>query len=638
MESMATAVIELADKHFGEYKIKNGEVIPLKCPICGGGDRHDKETFAIGTWSGLWNCKRGGCPGTDGHGKREGNFKQLCDYFGEAAFEFSSLPKFIRETKKVYEKPDPDILKPLTEEIITYFAGRGISKATLDDFKIASDEHGNIVFPFYRNNELVFIKYRKPKMFATLQQEYKDKIAKLPPEEAEKVRKPVKEWRYNNAEPILFGMDNVSFNTPLVITEGQVDALSVYEAGYHNVVSVPSGCEDMEWITLCYDWLEKFNQIILFGDSDEPGMEMVATLMKRLGEDRCMIPEEYPELVLKGKDYNRICKDANEILRCYGPEGLKAIIDKCEPAPIKGVLDVSTITYIDPASIPRIMTKIPALDNMIGGFEEAGVTILSGQRGEGKSTIASSFLLNAIDQGYSCCAYSGELSANRFLEWIMLPATESRYVTYATDPRSGKHLCKVPLDIQERIRKWIAGKLYLFDNGHVFEEDSATSVLKCFEMCARRYGCSLFLIDNLMSLLTTSDEENKAQARFMAKVKAFASKYKVHVIVVAHPRKEKVGSTFSNDTVSGSSVITNLADNVFSIEKPNVRVTKNRSYGETGYILCDYDPANRRIYQKNLGDRTVYGWDHEGIEEPEDKAISLVEFQIKAGENEVAPF
>ena len=118
----------------------------------------------------------------------------------------------------------------------------------------------------------------------------------------------------------------------------------------------------------------------------------------------------------------------------------------------------------------------------------------------------------------------------------------------------------------------MAGKFYLFDNGYVFEEDSSTAVIKCFEMCARRYGCKLFLIDNLMSLLTTSDEENKAQAKFMAKVKAFASKYKVHVLVVAHPRKEKAGSTFSNDTVSGSSVITNLADNVFSIEKPNIRV------------------------------------------------------------------
>ena len=121
----------------------------------------------------------------------------------------------------------------------------------------------------------------------------------------------------------------------------------------------------------------------------------------------------------------------------------------------------------------------------------------------------------------------------------MLPAVESKYITYVTDPRSGKHICKVPNEIQARVRDWLSGKMYLFDNSYVFEEDPSTAVLKSFEMCVRRFGCNLFLIDNLMSLLTTADEENKAQAKFMAKVKAFASKYKVHVLVVAHPRKER---------------------------------------------------------------------------------------------------
>ena len=172
-----------------------------------------------------------------------------------------------------------------------------------------------------------------------------------------------------------------------------------------------------------------------------------------------------------------------------------------------------------------------------------------------KSTITAGFALSAVEQGHKVCAYSGELSSSKFLEWIMLPATESKYVSYRTDPRSGKRICYVPIEIQKRIREWMSGKIYLFDNGCVFEEDQQTAVLKAFEMCARRYGCDLYLIDNLMSLLTTSDEENKAQAKFMAKVKAFASKFKVHVIVIAHPRKEKADSKFSNDSVSGSSVI-----------------------------------------------------------------------------------
>jgi hypothetical protein len=72
--------------------------------------------------------------------------------------------------------------------------------------------------------------------------------------------------------------------------------------------------------------------------------------------------------------------------------------------------------------------------------------------------------------------------------------------------------------------------------------------------------------------------------------------------------------------------MTNLADNVISIEKPHIRVIKNRDFGVTPYIECGYCPTNRRIYQLNLGDKKVYGWDHEGVKEPEDKAEKYAEF------------
>ena len=236
------------------------------------------------------------------------------------------------------------------------------------DWKIGADKHGNIVFPFYRDEELIFVKYRKPKRH-------------------EKEDGP-KEWPMANTEPILFGMDMTTFNKPLVITEGEFDALALYEAGVSNVVSVPMGCNNLDWINLCWEYLEKFNQIILFGDSDEPGLEMVSVLSKRLGEDRCMIPKEYPEAIWNGNDLNRICKDANEILTCYGPEYLKNMVDSCEPAPIKGVLELSKIPFVDPTTVPRIMTRIPALDNMIGGLSEGGVTVISGKRAEGRALLS----------------------------------------------------------------------------------------------------------------------------------------------------------------------------------------------------------------------------------------------------------
>ena len=552
MDTMYSAVIDLAEKHgFDRFYISNNELkVRGVCPLCLGGPHEDKDSFSINVRTGAWNCKRGSCTGING--KKEGTFKELCAYFGEQPPVTYAMPQKTVAQKRTFQKPNPDDLKPLTEEIITYCATRGISEETLKDWKISSDEKGNIVFPFYRNEELVFVKYRRPKKYV-------------------KGDGP-KEWRMENTESILFGMDMVSFNKPLVITEGQMDALALYESGVSNVVSVPSGAQDLNWIDTCWEWLEKFNDIILFGDSDEPGMDLVATLSKRLGEDRCMVPREYPEFIWKGQDMNRVCKDANEILMAYGPDTLKNIVDSCEPAPVKGLIDVGTVKYIDPSLTPRILTKIPMLDNMIGGLNEGGITVLSGRRGEGKSTIGNSLMLNAIQQGYKCAVYSGELDSQQFCEWLFNTAVESKYISYKTIPSSGKNVATISTKIWDRVGAWLQGKMYLYDNKIVFEEDPSVSVIKLFEICARRYGCKLFLIDNLMSILTTGDDENRAQAKFMARVKAFATKYRVHVLCVCHPRKEKEGAVFSNDSVSGSSVLTNLADNVFSIEKPNIRV------------------------------------------------------------------
>ena len=615
MDAIATAVLDLAEKHLGNFRLRNGQVKVDFCPFCKGGQNGDYDTFAIGLHNGAWNCLRGKCT------KKKGSFKELAEFFGEDASGIRAMATPTAMTKKVYVTPNPDDLHEVTEDIITFFGTRRISEQTVKDFKIASDDKGNIVFPFYDDKDvLTYVKYRKPKKHT------KDDGPK--------------EWQMNNTKPILFGMNMVSFNMPLIITEGEIDAMSLYEAGCTNVVSVPSGCKNLDWINTCWEWLEKFNQIILFGDNDEPGLDMVSTLMKRLGEDRCMIPKEYPELVYNGKDYNRTCKDANEILYVYGAGMLKDMVASCEPAPIKGVLNLASVPFVDPATVPRILTKIPELDHMIGGLEEGGVSVFSGKRGEGKSTLAGPLMLQGIQQGFSVCAYSGELPAYKFLEWIMLQATESKYISYKLDPRSGKNLCFVSPVIQQRIKSWLDGKFFLYDNSIIQEQSQTESILKVFEACARRYGCKLFLVDNLMSALVSADEENKAQAKFTAQLKAFASKYKVHVILVAHPRKEKADTVFSNDSVSGSSAITNLADVVVNVEKSpkGIRVTKNRSFGITGFINCCYDPANRRIYQATTGDRVVFGWDHTDIPLPENPASTLEEFKIQDGREGEQPF
>lgn len=356
---MLNQVMRFAEKHFKNYKIANGQVIPEYCCFCNGGENHDKYTFAIGLNNGAWQCLRGSCG-------EKGNFAQLCDHFGEQAPEMLGLPNI---SSKKYKLPEVELDMP-SDEIEKYFALRRISKATMEAFGIRAKD-GNIAFPFRReaNGSIVYLKYRKPK-------------AHLTKEDGPK------EWCEAGCEPILYNCDQVTFNKPLVITEGLIDAMAVYEAGWSNVVSVPSGCKQLDWIENQWEWLENFNQIIMFGDNDEPGKEMINICTKRLGEARCMLPADYPVMIIDKEDgtkkvLDRLCKDANEILYAYGPSVLLDMIKACKPAPIKGVINMASIPFVDPTTVPRIFTRIPSLDDMIAGLGEGSLTVVTGKRAEG---------------------------------------------------------------------------------------------------------------------------------------------------------------------------------------------------------------------------------------------------------------
>lgn len=223
----------------------------------------------------------------------------------------------------------------------------------------------------------------------------------------------------------------------------------------------------------------------------------------------------------------------------------------------------------------------------------------------------------------------------------MLQATERKYIEAVSDPKTGKLFGVVPYAVQRRITEWLNNKFFLFDNNNSSTISTAEKILKIFTLCAKRNNTKLFLVDNLLTVLSDvpGDKENKAQSTFVADLKKFAVKYKVAVILVAHPRKTKAGEAFSNDDVAGSGNITNLADNVISVQKPNIQITKNREFGVCDFIQCSYDPANRRIFQTDIGDRIVYGWDHEGLETAKDPVDGHPEFNITNGDaSNGAPF
>lgn len=568
---------EFAQKHFNKFKVRNNWIVPQYCPYCLGGDHRDKETFAMNLQDGNFVCKRGKCG-------RTGSFAQLCRDFGEV--NAMNLDRYgsNHKPKKNYRLPKTQV-KPVSPAVEEYLKKRGFSPETWQRFGIGDDGKGNIAIPHTENGKVVFMKFRHP---------YKVK----PGEQ--------KEWQEGGGKPIFWGIDYCTPDKPLVITEGVMDALALYEAGIENVISLPNGSNDLQCIDLCWDWLQPFEKIILWVDSDEPGQELQRQLINRLGVWRCWTVE-CPR------------KDANEVLYYDGKEKVRQIYENAKEVPISNLVRLAEVKPFDYSKAVKVLSGLSGLDEAMGGFIMGQFSVWTGLSGSGKSTLLGQLMLDAIEQGYPVCAYSGELTAPLFRYWIDLQAAGSQYVEMRYDSIKEKEVPYTPKEIRQAIQNWYYDKFFLYDTYGTATENS---LFEIFEYAARRHGCRVFMIDNLMMMALQRNEQDYwfNQKEFIIRVAEFAMKFNVHVHVVAHPRKTE-GRITKND-IFGTSNIRNRADNILCLHRLNdeeklknncdaiLEVFKDRINGEIDYeIQLNFDPKCKRFYMPSETSATKqYGW------------------------------
>ncbi len=578
-------VFEFANRHLGQWKQRGGEIVPRSCPYCHGGQHHDKDSFALNINKLTFNCRRGSCG-------RSGTFQQLCRDFGEKAdaeleWEKNKNFEYKKQPKKSYKKPVTAI-NSATKAIEEYLTKRGFSKKTWERRKVGVDNKGNIVMPYYENGELVLLKFRP----------------------SHKIKKgEMKSWREEGGKPVLWGMDDCDPADPLVIVEGEMDALALDEAEIKNVVSVPSGAEDLTWIETCWEWLQQFQKVIIWGDQDEPGQEMVKKIINRLGEYRCYIVQG-----------NR--KDANETLFFDGKEKVIELVNNPKEVPIAGLLRLADVENFDYSKVQRVSSGLTLVDKAVGGFMMGQVSVWTGSNSSGKSTFLGQLLIESVDKGFNVCAFSGELPAPIFRYWIELQMAGKDNLMKKYDEIKQSDVSYVPNDVQERMRNWYRDKFFLYDNSTSVKD---IDILRTFQYAAMRYDCKVFLIDNLMMTSFSGNDKDfyHAQSEFVGKVVEFAHKYDVHVHVVAHPRK--VNGNLQKNDISGSGDITNRADNVFSVARVtdekedmdlwgcNTRldILKNRFSGKQDVTIgLKFEPESKRFYEKSeaTGYLKQYGW------------------------------
>lgn len=534
-------------------------------------------------------------------------------------FELAEMPYSFGElgvkTKRHYRYPHE---VPCTDKskVYAYFEQRKISRETLDALDVRQDSEGNAVFNYYDTNDvLTMVKYKPSHKIQHGQ---------------------AKCWCQQNSDtaPLLFNMNRINVNSPLLICEGEPDCLSAIEAGFKNAVSVPLGSSNLHWIDENLEWLDQFESIIICADNDDAGVKMQKECVPRLGSWRTKVVD-IPAIPIGNT--GRVTKDLNEILYVCGKDKVLELILDAKDSPVPSVADLSDVEPTEYEDVDDVTTGLKAIDDELMRLFFGTLTIVSGQPGSGKSSLLTQLACNSLDNDISTWLFSGELPNGVEKSWFNYIFAGPRNITDAIS-RRGNPYKKISTTTLAEINKTYKGRWHIYRDDY---DNTLDKLIASMTDTVRKYGARCLILDNFMCIDTeTSEEELRSQTDTIKKLIEFAKKYQVAVILVCHPRKMDAGTNVGIYDIAGTSNIVNLAHRTIGLrrvtdaERENaakysekrrqllkydviVTIVKDRMFGRQNIdVGLYYDPASRRFF----GDMDEYdrrfSWDKKEYKEP----------------------
>lgn len=450
----------------------------------------------------------------------------------------------------VYTKP---AYKPseLPKTLIEYFQKRGISENTLKKCNIGylprlGNTPGAIMFPRYKNKEVVAIKYRTF-----------DK----------------RMWQSKNPEPCFYNHDGAiaSNRDVLIIVEGEPDCLAVIECGKDNVVSVPDGAPtpNAKNLTKALKFLDdglidRFQQFIIATDNDDPGQFLANELTKKLGVHRCL-KVEYPAG----------CKDLNDVLVQFGKDALLRAVDKAKPFPVDGlysVVDVyqSVIDLYRQGLRKGLSTGWQAIDEYYT-VRTCELTIVTGIPGSGKSTWLDNLVVNLNQKhGWKIAFCSPE-------NWPVARHVASIIEKFVKKPFATSSIYSTRMSESEALDAMALMDKEFFFIQMTDDEMNISNILNVMHAAISRHGVKGIVLDPWNELeyrRPIGKTETEFVSEALGQIRRFARLNDVHVWIVAHPTKMRKNEdgTYPVPTLydcSGSANFYNKADNGISIYRRN---------------------------------------------------------------------
>ena len=406
---------------------------------------------------------------------------------------------------KEYVRPEPYVEKLLKSKATEWFESRGISQGTLTALGVGEGpeympqtgkQENTIQFNYIIGDQLINVKYRDGR-----------KNFKL----------------YKGAEKVFYNINSIVGYDSCIITEGEMDALALHEAGITNVISVPNGAtlhhNNLDYLDNCIDYFEDKQKIILAVDTDEPGLALRAELVRRLGAEVCFLVD------FEG------CKDANEYLIIHGKEKLKQTITSARAYPLENVTTFKDIEgdvkdFVTHGFKPGYQIGLSNFDRIFSTYTSQFITV-TGIPSSGKSDFVDQMVV-----GY-----------NKNYNWKTAFASPENAPNYL---HAHKLMRKVWGDMPQRDdiggARWNEVADHVNDNFFFIDMEKYTleSVLRKGAELVKRKGIKCLVIDPFNKVRdrnASSIDVNIYTMEYLTKIETFARKYDVLVFIVAHPTK-----------------------------------------------------------------------------------------------------
>ena len=388
---------------------------------------------------------------------------------------------------------------------------------------------------------------------------------------------------------------------PEIIVEGEIDALSIYECGIHNVVSVPNGASvkgeiNLEYLDNCWQYFENKERIILFTDNDEVGIKLRDELSRRLGRDKCLIIT-FPEG----------CKDANDVLLKHGKLMIQSMIEQAKPYPIEGITSVEDVYdqvldyYIN--GYPKgFEAGIGEFDELIS-FSGGQMTIVTGSPGSGKSEFIdyiSTSLSRRHNWKWGVCSFENPTAFH-------VTKLMEKFCGLSFNFRKDVSHRMAEQDFKEAII--FTDDYFKFINIAQVDVTMGGILAKMTELVLKT-GVKGIIIDPwnyIEHKIPAGYTETQYVSECLSLVREFALKTDTHVFIIAHPKKlmkdnngqfpvatmyDISGSAhFFNKTDNGLSVHRDFTNNITTVYVQKIRFSW---LGKIGYTSFNFDTFTRQ--------------------------------------------